>query len=74
MPPVGAILREDTARRVAAMSAEERLAAALALGDDDVAAYAATHGVPIADARRQLARSRQVGRRPSCANHSDGPA
>lgn len=55
-------LREDTRRRVAALSPSERVALALALGEADVRLYAATNGVSRIEARRRLRAGRQVGR------------
>lgn len=65
MTSVADALRADTRRRMAALSADERLRLALALGDDDAAAFAASHGVSLDEARRVLSRSRRQGRRPS---------
>jgi hypothetical protein len=47
------------------MTAEERLAEALALGRRAIAAYAAAHGVDEREARRCLERAAQSGRTPS---------
>jgi hypothetical protein len=47
------------------MSAQERLAQALALGRKAVAAYAAAHGVDEGEARERLERAAQAGRLPS---------
>jgi len=47
------------------MTADERLAEALALGDEAIAAYASAHGVDHDEARRRLERAGQAGRRPS---------
>lgn len=65
MTSVADALRDDTRRRMAALSADERLRLALSLGDDDAGAYAATWGKSLDEARRVLARSRRQGRRPS---------
>jgi hypothetical protein len=47
------------------MSAEERLAEALALGLASIATYAAANRVDEAEARRRLERAAQAGRRRS---------
>ncbi|MEZ5316215.1 MAG: hypothetical protein R2752_02330 [Vicinamibacterales bacterium] len=61
-------LRDDTRKRIAAMSPEARVELALALGDDDAAALAAARGIGVNEARTIIARSRRLGRRPSCAD------
>jgi hypothetical protein len=53
-------LQEDRRRTPA-----ERLALALRLGDDDLAAFRAAQGLDVATARRLLRRRRQLGRQPS---------
>lgn len=45
------------------MTPGERLAEALALGQRDIAAYAAARGIDPQEARRQLERAAQAGRR-----------
>jgi hypothetical protein len=47
------------------MTAAERVAEALRLGDRTVTAYAAAHGLVRDAARRALERAAQAGRRPS---------
>lgn len=61
-------LREDTRRRMQRLSAVERVRIALELGDADAAALAAARRITVAEARAVIARSRSIGRRPSCAN------
>lgn len=61
-------VRLDTARAVAERPAADRIALALRLGDEDVALYRAAHHVSEADARRELARARTVGRLQSRSN------
>jgi len=64
-------LRLETARAVARLTPAERIALALRLGDDDVAAYSAAHGCADTDARAALRRARAIGRIPSRSNDSD---
>jgi hypothetical protein len=71
MGSVADSLRLESARAVAGLSAPDRIALALRLGDEDVALYRLAHGVCEADARRVLARARGLGRPPSCANDPD---
>ena len=66
-------LRLDVMRAVARLTAAERIALALRLGDEDVAFFQMAHGVSEAHARRALARGRAVGRQPSCSNDASGP-
>jgi hypothetical protein len=63
-------LRAETVRTVARLKAEERIALALRLGDDDVALYRVTHGVSETEARLLLSRMRSVGRRHSRSHES----
>jgi hypothetical protein len=65
MSRVGDELRRDQAARSARMTAAERLAEALRLGQDAIAAFAAAHGVTPGEARCRLERAGQAGRRPS---------
>jgi hypothetical protein len=59
----------ETAReqreRVAAMTPAARVALALRLGDEGLAAYMAQHGVDRRTARAQIAATRRAGRRRS---------
>lgn len=50
------------------MSPAERIALALALGDDDLAIFAATQGLDRDEARRRLRATRSSGRAPSVAD------
>jgi hypothetical protein len=61
-------LREDTRRRTNAMPADARVQLALSLGDADASALAATRGISVGQARTAIARSRSLGRQPSCAD------
>ena len=60
-------LRAETRRRTLELPADDRIERALALGDEDARVFAAAHRLDVAAARRQLARTRSVGRRFSCA-------
>ena len=65
---VATSLRTDQRRAEAALSPLERLALAQQLGSEAVAAFARAHGVTADEARREFARRRSRGRRPSrCA-------
>ena len=55
-------LRAETLRRLATLSASERLDLAFTLGDADVAALCATRGIGRAEAIATFRRSRQTGR------------
>ena len=63
MSKVASLLREQDRERLARMTPDERVQEALALGQRDIAAYAAAHGVDHQEARRQLERAAQAGRR-----------
>ena len=58
-------LRADQHRAESALSPLERLALAQQLGREAVAMFARAHGVTADEARREFARRRQRGRRPS---------
>jgi hypothetical protein len=47
------------------MTGAERVAEALAMGDRAIAEYASAHGIDLDEARRQLERGAQAGRRHS---------
>jgi hypothetical protein len=64
-------LRAETASAVARLTAEERVALALRLGDDDVTLYRTMHGASDTEARVLLARVRSLGRRQSWSHESD---
>jgi hypothetical protein len=68
MRSVADALRDETRRRVAALTPEARVDLALTLGDDDAASLAATRGISVRAARAVIARGRRVGRTPSCAD------
>jgi hypothetical protein len=68
MPSDADALRHESLQRVAALSAEQRIALALWLGDKDVRLYQLAHGVCSSDARAALRRVRAVGRIPSLSN------
>lgn len=68
MPSVADQLRRETLRSLAAAEPEKRLAAALQLGDSQIALRCAATGEPEVVARRALQRQAARGRRPSrCA-------
>jgi hypothetical protein len=57
---------KDAVRRSdAALTPEQRVERALALGDDDLASYASAHALASEWARRALIRRRRAGRLPS---------
>jgi hypothetical protein len=61
-------LRDEARRRDEALSPEARIELALRLGDDDARALAVARGISVAAARAEIARSRRLGRQPSCAD------
>jgi len=63
MSRVAEELREESRKRLLRMTPAERLAEALRLGQRDIAAYAAAHGIDWHGARRELERAAQAGRR-----------
>jgi hypothetical protein len=63
MSKVATLLRREQAERLARMTPDERVREALELGQRDIAAYAAAHGLNRQEARRQLERAAQAGRR-----------
>lgn len=65
MSNVAELLREESRERLRRMAPAERLAEALALGDDAIGAYAKAHGIDPVAARHRLESSGQAGRRPS---------
>jgi hypothetical protein len=65
MSAVADKLRQDSRDRLRRMTAAERLAEALMLGQRAIAAYAAAHALDPDAARRELERAAQAGRRPS---------
>jgi hypothetical protein len=65
MRSIADALRADTRAQDAALTPAERVARALDLGDRDADLFAKLHTIPVAEARRQLARQRQHGRRRS---------
>jgi hypothetical protein len=68
MASVAEDLRARTVARVLGMTVRERIALALALGDDDVARFARSSGSDLDAARRRLSQTRRRGRTPSrCA-------
>ena len=71
MTSVAEDLRARTVARVLAMPMRERIALALALGDDDAAQFARCNGCSPDAARRRLAETRRRGRTVSrCAAES----
>ena len=65
MASVAESLRARTVARVLAMPVRERIALALALGDDDAAYFARANGCDSDAARRRLAQTHRRGRIPS---------
>lgn len=67
MRSVADSFREDDRRRLRALSAEARVALALALGRRDLETFRQAHDPPLPrdEALRRLERQRQAGRRPS---------
>lgn len=65
MKSVADVLRDETRRRISALTATERIELALALGARDVELYAATCGLDREEARRRLRAGRRLGRIPS---------
>jgi hypothetical protein len=65
MKSVADALRDETRRRVSALTVTERIELALALGARDVELYAATCGIDREEARRRLRAARRLARRPS---------
>jgi hypothetical protein len=66
-------LRAESRRRVAALPPADRVALALALGDDDVALLATARGITPVEARAAIAAARAIGRRFSASNAFDRP-
>lgn len=60
-------LRADGHRRLALLTPAERLALAFRLADEDIALLRAAEPQTVEEARTRIARSRHVGRAPSCA-------
>lgn len=56
-------LRREDVDRARLMTVAERVREAFALGDRDLAAFAAFEGLSLPEARRRLDRRRQAGRR-----------
>jgi hypothetical protein len=65
-------LRARTVNRVLALSLPERMALALALGDDDLDLFVRVSGLDRDEARRRLCTQRHRGRAPSVANIGSG--
>lgn len=73
MSSVAEDLRARTVAQVLAMTVHERIALALALGDDDAALFARCNGCDLAAARHRLAQTRQRGRTPSQCTGDSAP-
>ena len=65
-------LRAGTVNRVLALSLPERMALALALGDDDLDMFVRVSGLDRDEARHRLRTQRNRGRAPSVANIGSG--
>lgn len=63
-------LRAESAQATARLTAAERVALALRLGDDDVALHRSAHGLTEDESRAVLRRARAIGRVPSRSNDS----
>jgi hypothetical protein len=68
MRSVADSLRRDTLRRDLALTPDERVAQAFALGEADVRALSETRQIGASDARRLIKQTRALGRQPSVAN------
>lgn len=66
-----AAVRQQQAERYAAMTPDERVALALRLGEDGLAAYMATHKVDRRTAIARIRATHRVGRRPSASDGDD---
>ena len=66
-------LRHESAQALARLTAAERVALALRLGDDDVTLHRSAHRLTEGESRAALRRARAVGRVPSRANDADSP-
>ena len=64
MSSIAGRLGRELDERVRSLSASERYALALRLGDEAVQLYAAANHVPADEARRVLRRNNRLGRRP----------
>ena len=66
MRSVADLLRAEDREAILALTADERVRLALALGERDLEAFRLAHDPPLAheEAIRQLERQRQSGRRP----------
>lgn len=73
MPSVADALRAQTAARLQAMSVAERIALALALGDQDLERFVRASGLPREEALRRLRAGRQRGRAHSRCAAGDHP-
>jgi hypothetical protein len=71
MEVAGAHFRRRTHELVRAMTPDERIALAFALGEDDVRVFMEVHQIGRDDAVRRLRRMRHHGRRPSVAAELD---
>jgi hypothetical protein len=65
MKSVADLLRRETARRVQALSAGERIELSLSLGDAGLQAFCSAQGLSRDEGLGRLQRQRQQGRRPS---------
>lgn len=60
-------LRREREERDAALTPEERILQALALGERDLRLFMAATGLPLDEARRQLENNKRRGRSSKCA-------
>lgn len=68
MKSVADDLRREQLARLATLSMTERIALSVRLGEEAAQMYADMHGVSQTEAKRELQRQRQVGRRPSACH------
>jgi hypothetical protein len=64
-PSTADSLRETERRRVAALSASDRVELALQLGERDLTLYSQSHDISLNEARREMDQRRQARRRKS---------
>jgi hypothetical protein len=61
-------LRDETRRKILALSPADRMRTAFRLGDDDVDRLVRAQRISVDEAHAIIRRQRSVGRRPSVAN------
>lgn len=68
MKSVADDLRREQITRLSTLTAAERIALSVRLGEEAARTYAHLNGVSVTEAKRALQRQRQVGRRPSACH------